>query len=201
MEQYNSPNNIHNYPDKEFENFWLNLKDFINELSSIEITIICNNLSNELNEHQKNKEYNIIFYKINDFLNKNIKKISVILISDFNNSKNLSKKFIKLIKKWTQLLPKFNTDVIEYDLLRFSKKINTNNDTFKKILDYINTNDLNKFFQYSLDSHNVYILDLLKKYIDINEYIESCIYKNLLDTLNGSCLIDVLKEEKLFTNI
>jgi hypothetical protein len=194
MEQYNLPNNIYNYPDKEFEIFWLNLKDFINDLSSEEITNICNNLSNELNEHQKNKEYNIIFYKINDFLNKNIKKISVILILDFNNLKNSSKKFIKLIKKWTYLSPKFNTDVIEYDLLRFSKKINTDNDTFKKILDYINTNDLNKLFQYSLDYHNVYILDLLKKYIDINEYIESCIYKNLLDTLNGSCLIDVLKE-------
>jgi len=194
MEQYNTPNNIYNYPDKEFENFWLNLKDFINELPSREIINICNNLSNELNEHQKNKEYNIIFYKINDFLNKNIKKISVILILNFNSSKNLSKKFIKLIKKWTFLSPKFNTDVIEYDLLRFSKKINTDNDTFKNILEYINTNDLNKLFQYSLDSHNVYILDLLKKYIDINEYIESCIYKNLLDTLNGSCLIDILKE-------
>lgn len=65
-----------NNPDKDFEYFWLTLKNIVNKHGEIKSKTKINEKSKRFNELQKLKQYDIIKNEINEYIEENISCIS-----------------------------------------------------------------------------------------------------------------------------
>lgn len=156
-----------NDPDKDFEYFWMSLKEIINKLSNNILKNQINLTSNLLNSHKKKKEYTIIFYKINDFLKRNIHDIISVIIEKYiesSNNINIIDDIIFVINKWKKISPTFNSDLMEINLLKYVKLTNDNNsDVVKEIYNCIKSNNNNILLNYAIDNENVFLIDILRQ--------------------------------------
>lgn len=182
-------------PDKDLEFFWLTFKLNIERI--IKDKKLINQiyeLSTELNAHQINKEFDTIFKKINEFLKKNLNQIikTAILTAPLSDNRILYKN----ISRWKNISPKFDNNSLEYNLLKIVKNSEKNYDVIDAIRDYLSENTydtLNILFETAISLKHAYLIEILKTKVDINNYLENKIHKNVLDSISGSKLIKLLK--------
>ncbi len=181
-----------NNPDKYMEYFWLLFKTIcsynINRKTRIEIE----SKSEILNEYQKSEDYIKIFEEIHNFINTNI---NIIIGDMIMNGKNVDlENLLRCIKLWKEIDTTFTPASLEFEILKIVKSINI--DKIKiSVNKYLSTkkyDDLMVLFENAIEENHVFLIDILKKYIDIYAYLDFK-EKNIVINNNGIDLIQFLK--------
>ena len=201
-------------PDIDIENFWLSFKCGINNFYRIfNIQKTVNNISQKLNDLQKNKKYLEIEFMIHNFICQMIVDLSdkiKYIVRDKSTYLYHARIIITNIKRWEKLRQKklFFRDPIDNENMFFiiasclkmsfkniSKEIYDDIiiDFFKECNDIIKYNNYKKIIDYAIDTDNVSILNLLSKTFDIITYINDKYNLSLHKNISGKKLIKFTK--------
>lgn len=201
-------------PDKNYEIFWLGMKDCVMKFADKEIIKEITNTTILLNEHQKNKNYNEIYNLIHHFFDLYSKKICLIAMQDSIMSVWYTYLYLK---RWKRLDDNFNTESLELSLFfqiglmlkkKFSveflirttiqiclieKELNELNQLIQiNQLNQLKLNLIEMLFEKSILEKNIGIIDLLKKYINLSKYVKSNINLKVHSTTKGYKLLKIL---------
>lgn len=200
--------------DIDIEDFWLSFKCGINNfyrIFNIQKNII--DISQKLNDLQKNKKYLEIEFLIHNFICQMIVDLSDkinYIVKDKSTYLYHAKIIITNIKRWEKLRQKklFFRDPIDNENMFFiiasCLKMSFNNiskeiyddliiDFFKECHDIIKYNNYNKIIDYAIDTDNVSILDLLSKTFNIITYINNKYNVSLHKNMSGKKIIKFTK--------
>lgn len=201
-------------PDIDIENFWLSFKCGINNFYRIfNIQKTVNNISQKLNDLQKNKKYLEIEFMIHNFICQMIVDLSdkiKYIVRDKSTYLYHARIIITNIKRWEKLRQKklFFRDPIDNENMFFiiasclkmsfkniSKEIYDDIiiDFFKECNDIIKYNNYKKIIDYAIDTDNISILNLLSKTFDVINYVNEKYKLTLPGKMSGKKLIKFTK--------
>ena len=190
--------------DKDYEYFWMTLKDILLNFTNSELGKDMNIVSDILNTLKKNKKYSEISCYINKFILENIDEICSLLILTQNPT--YISRFITNVKKWIVLMEErknqlfidnflFNFLVVLNGYIKHSKKIKYIElshlicQYHKKLI------DLDVIFLYSINNKLVSMVDFLKDYINLQKYFCNFDNYNINKKTKGLKLIQVIKDK------
>ncbi len=182
-------------PDYHIEQFWLNFKSSMNNFY-IFFKITPRPIqvwSDELNNYQKNKEYDVIENKIRDYM-------SLYAIDVMRSHSNYYMGILHSnIHRWNTLATKYNftnNDSCYHNIVyllidiyySITNKLTLMDDNiiniFSMVEMYIMYEDFTQLIIYSVDHNKPSIIDKLNKYKNINHIIEK---KYNISNINNSC--------------
>ena len=188
-------------PDHDIEQFWIYLKKSMNNFYiNIDFKRPIIEWSNNLNNHQKEKKYELIEKCIKNYIS-----LYGIDLIKYQSSYNIS--ILKTnIKRWNIIAIKYNFNEksnkyfnIIFLLIDIYNKLNEklSNVEFKKFCSEIELLLIYKDFSYLLDlciKYNmISVLDKINKYIDIVPYFNEKYNINLDKNISGSKIFNYIK--------
>jgi hypothetical protein len=178
-------------PDKYIEEFWLGLKQSMNNFyKEKKISRPINYWSNNLNELQKNKNYDIIEEKIRGYIS--LYAIDIMRCNDKYNIHIL----LTNIKRWNNISNKYKFENnnngyhnIVFLLLDLYKSFLTMNIInyeyyFEQIELFILYEDFTPFIKFAIENYKPNMLEKINKYCNVYNIIEE-LYNIKID--NKSC--------------
>ena len=180
--------------DKEYEFFWLTFKMSVIKLVTIKSKKRILNLSDKLNELQKENKYSEIKHNITMFMTHDLENIMECVLKSLDVTSICHLR--TNISRWTQIDKNFVCTSMNYNLLIVVKNLSFKNGNYATLLEnyreYLNTQNINKIYTIvsnSIDSNMPSILDVFRSIVDISKFVK----KDCNEDINTLCSMNSVK--------